>query len=224
MLSGIGPSEHLRSFNIPVIQDLPVGYNLQDHIAVAQNVLINESVTLSDFRLLLRPDVLFNYIGSGKGPLSIPGGAEGIGFVKTKYNQRDDDYPDIELVLAVSGINTDLFGFYQRFSGFRRRLYQTMFGPVSGFPSFSVNPILMRPKSRGRVLLKSANPLVLPEIHMNFLEEDIDVKVLVEGMKMVSCYRSLIVVFTDKQTTLLKCLISKLFCKISTNSRLSFAV
>ena len=32
MLSGVGPAEHLNSLSIPVLQDLPVGQNLQDHV------------------------------------------------------------------------------------------------------------------------------------------------------------------------------------------------
>ena len=34
MLSGIGPKEHLKEHDIPVIQNLRVGHNLQDHISV----------------------------------------------------------------------------------------------------------------------------------------------------------------------------------------------
>lgn len=32
MLSGVGPREHLEQMGIPVVADLPVGHNLQDHI------------------------------------------------------------------------------------------------------------------------------------------------------------------------------------------------
>ena len=32
MLSGVGPKEHLKKFGIPLVADLPVGDNHQDHI------------------------------------------------------------------------------------------------------------------------------------------------------------------------------------------------
>lgn len=34
MLSGVGPSTHLKSLGIPVLSDLQVGENLQDHVGI----------------------------------------------------------------------------------------------------------------------------------------------------------------------------------------------
>ncbi|XP_041378868.1 LOW QUALITY PROTEIN: choline dehydrogenase, mitochondrial-like [Gigantopelta aegis] len=39
LLSGIGPAEHLKEAQIPVIQDLPVGKNLQDHLMLPVSYL-----------------------------------------------------------------------------------------------------------------------------------------------------------------------------------------
>lgn len=47
MVSGIGPKEHLQELKIPVIQDLRVGYNLQDHIGLGGlTFTINQPVSI----------------------------------------------------------------------------------------------------------------------------------------------------------------------------------
>ena len=85
MLSGIGPSEHLRQHGIAVQHELPgVGQNLQDHISGRGMVyLINETVSYVETRFLNLPSVL-NYIRH-RGPLTALSGTEGLAWVRTKY-------------------------------------------------------------------------------------------------------------------------------------------
>lgn len=59
MLSGIGPAQHLNDFNIPVISDLPVGDNLQDHVGLGGlTFIINEPVTVTTARFANIPTFL----------------------------------------------------------------------------------------------------------------------------------------------------------------------
>ena len=55
--------------------------------------------------------------------------------------------------------------------------------------TFSIIPYLLRPKSRGRVLLKSLDPDENPKVILNWLKERIDVDKLIEG-KLVINYRN----------------------------------
>jgi choline dehydrogenase len=72
---------------------------------------------------------------------------------------------------------------------------QFLFGPVyylnHGFTrpeghGFTFAPVLLRPKSRGRITLRSADPLALPAIQPNYLASDADLRALIAGVKL-SC-------------------------------------
>lgn len=85
MLSGVGPKDHLNSLKIDVIEDLPVGYNLHDHVSMsALTFLVNESVTIVEPRLASNLVNTLNYFVEGTGPLTVPGGAECLAFINTK--------------------------------------------------------------------------------------------------------------------------------------------
>ncbi|XP_050313422.1 glucose dehydrogenase [FAD, quinone] isoform X2 [Anthonomus grandis grandis] len=185
MLSGVGPSDHLREKGISVLVDLPVGYNFQDHAAMSTiPFLVNESITVSDLSVQ-NPADIYNYLARGKGPYTIPGGAEALAFIKTKYTKdENDDYPDMELVLGAGALNGDVFGGFRTLLGIPRSTYKKVYLPLIGKPSISIAPVLLRPKSRGRVYLKDSNPFHWPAIEPNYYSEQDDLKTMVEGIKI----------------------------------------
>jgi len=55
MLSGIGPREHLQRLGIPVLQDLRVGDNLQDHVGMfGLTFIVDKPVAIVQNRLRVR--------------------------------------------------------------------------------------------------------------------------------------------------------------------------
>ncbi|KAF9415367.1 hypothetical protein HW555_006957 [Spodoptera exigua] len=189
MVSGIGPEDHLLEFGIPVIADLPVGYNLQDHVTFSGNAfIVNQTgMTMNDLAAA-SPFVAAAYM-QGRGPLTLPGGATGLAFVHTKYSYDvDQTRPDIELVMGAGSLAGDAMGILRSLLGvtdeWYRKVYQTLpFG--ARMRTFSINPVLIRPNSVGRLMLRSPNFTDHPRIHLNYFADPNDLRTMIEGVRMV---------------------------------------
>lgn len=138
---------------------------------------------------------ILNYYFAGKGPYTIPGGAEALAFVKTKYSKYDGDYPDMELVLGAGALNGDTFGSFRSLLGIPISLYKKVYEPLSRRPAFGIASVLLRPKSKGRVLIRDSNPLHWPIIWPNYFEEEEDLATMVEGIKMVNIHSIVKIIF-----------------------------
>ncbi|XP_050089615.1 glucose dehydrogenase [FAD, quinone]-like [Anopheles aquasalis] len=184
MLSGVGPKSHLQELGIPVIQDLPVGHNLQDHVNLPGLVFpVQQPVTVRE-RDMRSPKYALEYFLQGRGPFTVPGGAEGVAFVKTNISYTPADYPDIELVMGSGAYNNDESGTLRAAIGITEEFHQRTYGTIFGKHAFSISPVLMRPKSRGRIYLKSTNPYHWPHMEGNFYSNPDDLVVLREGVKL----------------------------------------
>jgi 4-pyridoxate dehydrogenase len=165
MLSGIGPAEHLRATGIKPVVDLPVGKNLQDHLAVIIFFeRLNESVFRHDMRFdRMAVSMLRAYFfGTGPGTV-VPGGLHA--FVKTRPELA---VPDIEFMFRGAPADTHLW-----FPGIRPAY-------VDGY---GIRPTLLHPDSRGEILLRSSDPREAPRIAYNFFSAPNDLPRLREGFK-----------------------------------------
>ena len=182
MLSGIGPKEHLKEHDIPVIQDLRVGHNLQDHISVGGlTFLVNEEIALVQSRLNNISNIL-EYVIFGEGPWTTLGNVEGVAFIDTKYANASDDFPDIQLLYYSSGQNNDII---RETRGLTTEFYYAVYGELQDKDVWSVYPTLLRPKSRGVIKLRSNNPFDYPLIYPNYFKQPEDMATLIEGVKFV---------------------------------------
>lgn len=184
MLSGIGPKQDLEKHKIPVIQDLKVGHNLQDHIGLGGlTYLINkqDSITL-DRVYSVGP--LMQYAIFGGGPLTIMGGVEGLAFVNTKYANASDDFPDIEFHFVSGSTHSDNGAQLRKAHGLTEAFYKRTFEPIKNRDAWSVIPMLLRPRSKGLIRLRSRNPFDAPLIYPNYFKDDFDMRTLIEGAKI----------------------------------------
>ncbi|KAJ8686459.1 hypothetical protein QAD02_022253 [Eretmocerus hayati] len=183
MLSGVGPENHLRQMNIDVIQDSPVGENLMDHIAYGGLVfLVDQPVSISTVELSnpIKP-YIDDFLLKREGPLTVPGGCEALAFIDVDKPKELDTFPNVELLfIGASVVSDPTFRFNV---GISDRHWSKMYEKISGRYSWTIFPMLMRPKSKGRILLRSKNPRAKPRIYANYLDDPEDVRIMVKGIR-----------------------------------------
>lgn len=180
MLSGIGRSEDLSQFNIPVIQDLPVGQNLQDHLLNIYSFTYHES-RAKDQTPQEISDSVYSFYRHRVGKLAGAGCTDLIGFVNTL--DKDAEYPDIQYLYMCHP--KSLIGFEQAMwnFGYDDFVLAKLYEMNKKAPILQVGNTLLNPKSRGSIKLKSADPYDPPVIVTGYLEEDEDLETLLRGLK-----------------------------------------
>ncbi|HKD82748.1 MAG TPA: choline dehydrogenase [Candidatus Angelobacter sp.] len=159
MLSGVGPAENLRNFNIPVVCDLPgVGQNLQDHPCTGVVFACTKPVSLASAESL---SSLMQYLCFKKGPLT-SNVAEAGGFLHTSSQAG---VPNLQFHFGAGYFVEHGF---QKYDGH----------------AFAFGPTLLHPFSRGEIRLRSSNPLDAPSIRANYFSDPRDMDVMLEGVKL----------------------------------------
>ncbi|XP_063389013.1 glucose dehydrogenase [FAD, quinone] [Cydia fagiglandana] len=184
MLSGVGPAKNLQEVGVEVIKDSPgVGENLQDHIAIGGLVFrVDYPISLVMNRLV-NINAALRYAVTEDGPLTSSVGLEVVAFINTKYANGTDDWPDIEFMMTSASTPSDGGTQVKKAHGLTDEFYNEVFGEINNKDVFGIFPMMLRPKSRGYIKLKSKNPLDYPLMYHNYLTHPDDVGVLREGVK-----------------------------------------
>ena len=156
MLSGIGPADALAPMGIEQRVDLPVGHNLQDHVMAQLNFLSTEPALFDVFT----PEN-FELLAQGTGPLT-SNWPEGAMFMRTRPGLAG---PDVQFHLCPS-----LF--------FDEGL------TVPHDHGFCFGPVVIKPSSRGRVMLRTPRADSKPVVATNCLSTEEDRASMIAGARV----------------------------------------
>ncbi|KAK9506824.1 hypothetical protein O3M35_008687 [Rhynocoris fuscipes] len=161
MLSGVGPKEHLEEKGIPVIADLPVGKNLQDHGMVVLS--FNQENFTEECKKPFGDEVAYNYAKNRQGVLTSNNMAI---FAYPNNSQAPDLPPNLQFTFAAEN-------------------YVFVTAPGSCLAILVVN---INPKSRGTVKLNTSNIFDAPLIDPNYYGVEEDFHVAISGVQQAFQY------------------------------------
>ncbi|HKQ94735.1 MAG TPA: GMC family oxidoreductase N-terminal domain-containing protein [Aestuariivirgaceae bacterium] len=165
LLSGVGPAAELQSVGIPVVHDLSgVGRNLQDHVGAYLNYLVDQPTYNSETGWIRKAAHGANWLIFGRGAGTTPG-ALASAFVRSR---ADVEHPDLQIQFTPIG--------------YKLTPEELI---VLDDPVVTAIPNVNRPKSRGRLTLRSADPRQPPRIFPRLLDHPDDLAVLQRGCEII---------------------------------------
>ncbi|XP_069956982.1 glucose dehydrogenase [FAD, quinone] isoform X2 [Cherax quadricarinatus] len=184
MLSGVGPKEHLQQHNLKVVANSPgVGQNVHDHVeAFGLSWVAVKGTSSLDILNTFNPVSLKEYQLTRQGPLS----TAPLNFLNSwiKVSEEGDPlWPDIQLFFNDATAAFDKGAFNPALFGLDKQIFHEYLGEIYGRDGFTIRPILLQPKSRGTISLKSTNVHDQPIIDPKFLSHPDDVRTLAKGIK-----------------------------------------
>lgn len=187
MLSGVGPRADLKRIGVPLIQDLPVGKEMYDHISfpgmMFSTNLTNPRSNLFTVQNLV--PLLADYF-RGEGFLTVANGVEALGFIKTPTsNSPSPRLPEVELILLSLVPQTDGGYAVTEAEKLKPSVYDAVFKPMEGATTYTFLIVieLFHPKSVGYLELRDKNPFNSPRFYPNFFKEPEDVETILEAVK-----------------------------------------
>jgi choline dehydrogenase-like flavoprotein len=164
MLSGIGPANHLRDVGVSVQHDLPgVGQNFHDHFSTDVTWVLNGPHSYDKYKKahwMIAAGLQYYFFKSGPVASNI---VEAGAFW---WGNREDKTPDLQFhFLAGAGVEKGV-------------------GDVPGGNGATCNSYFTRPRSRGSVTLRSANPADAPIVDPNSFAEPYDLERHIEAIKI----------------------------------------
>ncbi|XP_014608955.1 PREDICTED: glucose dehydrogenase [FAD, quinone]-like [Polistes canadensis] len=169
--SGIGPIEQLSKFGIKTYKDLPVGQYFINHVSVAVPMSIRdtsvETMTMKSVN---------EYLEFRTGELASTGLTQVTAFLESNFTVPG--LPDLQVFF-------DGFSSYCPKTGLPNECTDGTVGTCPGRRKIVARPTVVIPDSRGTLELRSSNPLDLPLLYPDYLTQEKDMKVLIEGIKQV---------------------------------------
>lgn len=165
MLSGIGAKAELDRHGIAQLHQLPgVGENLQDHLdyIISYRSKRRDVLGLNPWGMAILARAFWRWRRDRKGVISTPF-AEGAAFLRS---EPELDRPDLQLHFVIAIVDQHM------------RKLRFGFG-------YSCHVCVLRPESRGRVGLHSADPKMAPKIDPQYLSDPRDLELLSKGAKIM---------------------------------------